>query len=252
MNKIPIIVAYGGGTNSTALLIELFHKNIVPDLILFAETGAERPDTYKFIDIFNKWLCDVGFPEITVVKSKKGTLEQDCLDRNVLPSLAYGYRSCSDHYKVRPQHKFVKQWQLAINCWDEGNRVIRMIGFDSGEWYRMRTGDKKYDNQYPLIDWGWTRKKCIEIIKKEGLETPGKSSCFFCPSMRKNEILTLNKIYPDLMKRALKIESNAELTSIKGLGRNYAWKDLVAADKSQYKLFEETDLPPTICSCYDG
>ncbi len=252
MNKIPKIVSYGAGTNSTALIIGLHQRKITPDLILFAETSAERPDTYKFIGIFNKWLKDRDFPKVTIVCSKKVKLEQDCLNRKVLPSLAYGYRSCSDHYKVRPQHKFMKKWQPAIDCWNNGNRVIKYIGFDSGEWNRMRTGDKFYDNQYPLVEWKWTRKKCVEIIKGEGIDTPGKSSCFFCPSMRKSEILTLNKIYPDLMKRALKLEANAELTSIKGLGRNYAWKDLVKADEQQIKLFKETNLPETICSCYDG
>ena len=251
--KIPSKVAYGGGTDSTAMLIGMVHKNIRPDLILFAEVGAERPDTYKFIDIFDKWLQSKNFPAIIKVYHKQGwTIEQECLDKKMLPSLAYGFRSCSDHYKVRPQHNYAKQWQPAIDCWERGERVINYIGFDANEWYRMRTGDKKYDNQYPLIDWGWTRKKCIEVIKDEGLPTPGKSSCFFCPSMRKAEILALKKIYPDLLKRALKIETNAELTSIKGLGRNYAWKDLVESDEEQYKIFEETDLPPTICSCYDG
>ena len=252
MKRRPITVSYGGGTNSTALLIGLYHRNIIPDLILFAETGAERPDTYKFIEIFNKWLKDKKFPQITTVCNKKGTLEQDCLNRNALPSLAYGFRSCSDHFKIRPQHRYIKQWQPAIDCWNAGQRIIKMIGYDAEEWHRIRTGDKGYENQYPLVDWGWTRKKCIDVIKEEGLDTPGKSSCFFCPSMRKSEILALNKIYPDLLKRAIKLETNAKLTTIKGLGRRYSWEELIMADEQQVKLLEETDLPETICSCYDG
>ena len=252
MKDRPITVAYGAGTNSTAMLIGLYQKKIRPDLILFADTGAERPDTYKFINIFNKWLRGIDFPEINFVKDEKITLEQDCLNRKALPSLAYGKRSCSDHYKIRPQHRFIKQWQPAIDSWKDGNKVIKMIGYDAAEWTRMRDSDKGYENQYPLIEWDWTRKNCIEVIKNEGLDTPGKSSCFFCPSMRKAEILALKKIYPDLIKRVIKMENNAKLTTIKGLGRNYAWKDLVMADEQQVKLFEETDLPETICSCYDG
>ena len=41
----PIIVSYGGGTNSTAMLIAMVLKGIKPDLILFADTGGELPET---------------------------------------------------------------------------------------------------------------------------------------------------------------------------------------------------------------
>ncbi len=56
---------------------------------------------------------------------------------------------------------------------------------------------------------------------------PGKSSCFFCPSMKRKEIETLKRQYPDLYRRALAIEENAmpHLKTVKGLGRNYAWKE---------------------------
>ena len=40
------MVSYGGGANSTALLIGLHQHRIPVDLILFADTGAEHPHTY--------------------------------------------------------------------------------------------------------------------------------------------------------------------------------------------------------------
>ena len=71
------------------------------------------------------------------------------------------------------------------------------------------------------------RDECIYEIRKENLPLPLKSSCFFCPNMRPHEIMELNALYPHLAERALKIESNAELTTIKGLGRRFAWSDLL-------------------------
>ena len=44
------IVAYGGGTNSTALLVGLLEQKEKPDLILFADTGGEKPHTYEHIN----------------------------------------------------------------------------------------------------------------------------------------------------------------------------------------------------------
>ena len=59
-----IAVAYGGGSNSTALLLRFHELGIVPNLILFADTGGERPDVYKGIEQLNAWLPTVGMPEI--------------------------------------------------------------------------------------------------------------------------------------------------------------------------------------------
>ena len=59
------------------------------------------------------------------------------------------------------------------------------------------------------------------------LPQPGKSSCFFCPSMKKQEILYLKEHYPDLFNRAATLEENAMpyLKTVKGLGRSYSWKE---------------------------
>lgn len=66
--SVPIIVSYGGGKNSTALLLAMLAKGIKPNAIVFADTGNEKPETYKFIEWFSEWLIDQGFPEITVVR----------------------------------------------------------------------------------------------------------------------------------------------------------------------------------------
>lgn len=47
------IVSFGGGTNSAALLVGLYQHNISVDLILFADTGAEQPHTYCFLQTMN-------------------------------------------------------------------------------------------------------------------------------------------------------------------------------------------------------
>ena len=46
------------------------------------------------------------------------------------------------------------------------------------------------------------------------------------------------------------MEANAELTSVKGLGRNFAWRDLIRAAESQLDLFPA--LIEQDCGCYDG
>jgi len=58
---------------------------------------------------------------------------------------------------------------------------------------------------------------------------PPKSACFFCPASKKREILWLQERHPELLRRALAIEDNArdKLTSVRGLGRSFAWRDFL-------------------------
>jgi len=241
---MKIIVSYGGGTNSTAMLVGMKERNITPDYIVFSDTGAEKPHTYKHIYSLNEWLTNNKFPQITIIRnekpSRKGGLENMCLEAHALPSIAYGFKTCSLIFKKEP-----------FEDWIKANEILdfeRWIGFDAGEPNRAKVFE---GTRYPLIEWGWRRKDCVDAIHRAGLPQPGKSACFFCPSSKKQEVLQLRKEYPDLAARAVAMEKNANLTEIAGLGRNYAWADLYKAQDDQFNLFEETDLP-IICDCYDG
>jgi len=186
------IVGYGGGTNSTAMLIGLYHRKIPVDLILFSNTGREQPHTYDFLPIMDRWLEEHGLPTITQVEytDRNGdrlTLEQECLRSGTLPAIAYGYKKCSLKHKIQPQDKFCNNYPPCREVWARGERVVKFIGFDIGEQKRrdhaqpIDDADTKYKKEYPLMDWGWTREDCVTAIQQEGLPLPGKSSCFFLP-----------------------------------------------------------------------
>ena len=232
------IVSYGGGANSTALLVGLHQHRIPVDLILFADTGGEHPHTYAYLDIMDRWLKDHGMPEITRVykttrDGRRLTLEDECLKSGTLPSIAYGFKRCSLKHKIGPQEKFCNNYPPCRKAWASGKKVVKFIGYDAGEHYRSDKvllrdlADPKYSKWYPLMEWGWDREVCIRAIEAAGLPQPGKSSCFFCPSMRAEEIIDLREHYPDLFRRALALEDNARanLKTVQGLGRNYSWRE---------------------------
>jgi hypothetical protein len=232
------VISYGAGTNSTAMLVGMRERDERPDLILFADTGGERPETYRYRDCVSGWCVKAGFPEIITV-SEKHTLEEDCLNRSALPAIAYGFKSCSEHYKTRPQ----KRW-LREHGYDE---VMFLIGIDAGERHRVRESENV---KYPLIEWNWGREECIKAIARAGLPQPGKSACFFCPSSKPHEVLQLKRQHPELLQRALDMEARAELTAVRGLGRSWSWADLVKYDDVQMDMFKHsTEIP---CECFDG
>lgn len=256
-----LIVAYGGGVNSTAFLIEFVRLGIVPTLILFSDTGGERPATYAFIKEFSAWLVAHGLPPIiTVIKGfKKGyaqeTLEENCLRKKMLPSIAYGFKTCSEKYKIRAQEKYVRRWEVTKALLKAKVKLVKVIGYDAGESRRAKPYvHHEYDYWYPLIEWGWERDKCEEVVKAAGF-SPEKSSCFFCPSMTKPEILQLRERYPELLERALAMEANAagNLVTVKGLGRRFSWTEFIAKvnDQDPKALKWEGDNE-TPCGCYDG
>jgi 3'-phosphoadenosine 5'-phosphosulfate sulfotransferase (PAPS reductase)/FAD synthetase len=58
----PLVVAYGLGVNSTAMLVEFAARKIRPDLILFADTGGEKPETYAYLRVIRPFLKGDDMP----------------------------------------------------------------------------------------------------------------------------------------------------------------------------------------------
>ncbi len=246
----PYVCAMGGGINSMGVLIGMRDLGITPDLILMSDTGGEKPETYAYINVVNDWCRRNRFPFVKTVRNDGiyVTLEENCLQKAMLPSLAYGFKTCSDKYKVRPSDKYLRFW-MAQRPWLK--RVTKVIGYDAGEPHRVKDyADDKYDFWYPLIEWGWRREECVQAITRERLPLPPKSSCFFCPASKKSEVIWLKDTHPDLFARAVAMERGAELQSIKGLGRSWSWDALGRADDQQARLF--ADPPEMPCMCTDG
>lgn len=246
----PLVVAYGLGVDSTAMLVEFAHRGIRPDLILFADTAGEKSETYAYLPIIQQFLKGVGFPPVITVRYQPkwavyDTLEGQCLHTGTLPSLAYGGKTCSVKYKKTPQDKFVRNWPPAQRCWERGQKVVKAIGYDAGPADSRRhryEEDAEYRYWYPLVSLNYDREMCKRIIAKAGLPVPMKSACWFCPASKKHEIVWLQENHPDLMERALTIEHNAQakLTSVKGLGRSFSW-ELYLIQRDDLPLFRGCD-----------
>lgn len=253
----PVVASYGGGTNSTAYLVGMAERGERPDCIIFADTGGEKPWTYEYLNIIDAWCKKVDFPRLTVVhgcypqQKKDGSLENELLRLGCLPSKALGYKTCSVKWKIEPASRWIKEQGITGHS--------RLIGFDFGEPDRAENASYAkvtYKQRFPLMEWFWGREECKAAIERAGLPQPGKSACFFCPSSKKREILSLP---PDLLERALEIERRAMsseygpiYTKVKGLGRQFAWADLVDFASQQMPLFGFADPPTVECNCYDG
>ncbi|WP_395398678.1 hypothetical protein ACHMW6_00065 (plasmid) [Pseudoduganella sp. UC29_106] len=154
-----------------------------------------------------------------------GPLRQ-LLEKQTLPSLAFGMKSCSIKWKQVPQDQYLKGVRSGKNrsaphpIWTEyqrtGKRVTKLIGYDCGKADLRRskdlpTGDADFDYVYPLQIIGWTRGDCVSAIAQVlGADlVPIKSACFFCPASKQWELYWLAAHHPELMEAALQLERRA-------------------------------------------
>ncbi len=259
MSKQPIIVAYGVGRDSTALLIEMQRRGIRPDAILFANIGSEKRQTYEYLPIFNEWLVAHDFPAVTVVRYQPKSAPYKSLEGNMtlnatLPGATFGKASCTMKFKIAPQEQWTRQWAPAQAAWAAGQRVVRMIGFEAGEEYRLRRADAKahcgrfsesgrFEYQYPLIDWGLDLDRCKEVIESAGLPVPVKSACYFCPNQKPDEVRELS---PEDRSRIILMELSAEPynTKIHGLWRRPRKADGRPGSITEFILQENLSFVP--------
>jgi hypothetical protein len=242
----PLIVSCGLGVDSVAVLVAFKAAGIRPDLLLFADTGGEKPSTYAYRDnVLNPWLATWGCPAVQTVKYQPlestpyTTLQGNCTVNETLPSVAFGLHSCSVKWKIAPQDNFIHGvskgpnkragWQPALDAWARGAVPVKVIGYDSSPADRKRAGKvhgKVYDTSrpytfwYPLQDLGWERRDCIAAILAEGLPVPEKSACYFCPSSKVWELWWLAGAHPELFVDACRMEYGA-LT-----GRHSRWDSI--------------------------
>ena len=228
----PVVLCYGAGVDSTALLIELVARGTPPDLVTTADPGAEKPATYAYLTMMREWMARRGIRHETVryvTKRFKNWppyqgLAESLLTNGCLPSIAFGRHSCSLKYKAGPQEAFIKTWAPAQRAWTAGLKVQRLIGYDASprdsQRYAHASGldDPLFENLYPLREWGWNRDRCIQRIVDEGLPVPPKSSCVFCLAMKPEE---LRQVPPHWLRLIVLIEARAapRLRTVEGLWR---------------------------------
>lgn len=259
---VPLIVCYGGGVDSTAMLCRMVREGIRPDAITTADTGGEKPETYEYISMFSDWLVSQGFPAVTLVKYQTSRAPYSDLEGNntsneTLPSLAFGMKSCSIKWKAQPQDYAIKGCKggpnkcdphpLWIEAQARGVKPCKLIGYDAGpadlrRSKRLKDSDADFQYRYPLQDWNMDRGACIAEIVRAGLPVPMKSACWFCPASQKWELYWLAGEHPQLFERALAMEHKAML----GKHSRWPWADCDYGPKWEALIHEPADQWPQV------
>lgn len=219
-------ISYGGGVQSTALLVLAAEGRIDFRTFLFANVGddSEHPDTLRYVrDIAMPYAERHGIELVELCKQpKKGRFagETETLWKRLThpDSKALGFpirmsggkpagRSCTVDFKIRVVSKELQRRGASVT-----NVATVGIGISVDEIQRAKPGiDPREPTQtrvYPLLDLGLNRADCMKIIGDAGLPVPPKSSCFFCPYHSVNAWRDLRNNRPELWEKAVFLEKH--------------------------------------------
>lgn len=263
-------VSYGGGRQSTALLVLAAQGRIDFKLFLFAHVGdnSENPETLTYVEQWAKPYAEKhGIELATVRKVRKGEPD-DIFDRLTDPDLSFTgipwrssregppmSRSCTVSWKKR-----VIGAELKRRGASEDDPATVAIGYALEESHRAN--DKKAEDYerlvYPLIGVGeetglrLRTADCIHIIEQAGLPIPPKSACWFCPHHSMQAWADLRKEHPDRFEKAAELEDHMRARNeSKGLGPIYISRAGIplrdAVDTGQLDLFDDADCETGAC-----
>jgi hypothetical protein len=173
-----------------------------------------------------------------------------------LPGATFNVGSCTSKFKIEPQNKWSKAWPIAQRAWASGRKVIKYIGYECGEDYRLKRADAKahmgengspeaqlFEYRTPLMDRGWDREKCIQVIQDTIGVVPPKSSCTLCPNQRPEEV---DEATPEDRARTILVELVAEPYNkkVRGLWRRERKEDGREGSITEYILRKGLDFTP--------
>ncbi len=180
-------------------MVMLVRKKMPFDVAVFADTGGELPETYRYLDVARRYLDRHGI-ELKIVRSKNGTLYDTCKRRKVIPSRVW--RWSTRDYKITPIHAYYRSL---------GTRICEYMGIAYDEISRIKASKEDYiTSEFPLVDWKMTRADCIETVKRAHLPIPVKSGCYFCPFQDIPRWQSLHNKHPELFRKAMKLEETSK------------------------------------------
>ena len=214
-------VSYGGGVQSTALLVLAAQRRIDYPLFLFANVGddSENPATLAYVrDVAMPYAAEHGIELLELRRVLRGRGERTLLqeieqgDRSIpIPARmgagGFGRKKCTDRFKIT-----VVRRELRRRGATAADPAMVAIGISVDEIERAGAGegvderDPSRVRAYPLLDLGLSRQDCRRVIAEAGLPVPPKSSCSFCPLHDRETWRRQRAESPDLWERSVYVD----------------------------------------------
>lgn len=212
------VVSFGGGVQSTALLVLAAHGKIDYRTFLFCNVGAdsEAPETLEYVSEVAWPYAERNGIELVELQKIRRDGSVDTVLRRINESKrsvpiparmsgngAPGTRQCTLDFKVRRVAKELKRRGATAE-----HPAIVALGISTDEIKRARTdsGIAWETLDYPLLTLKISREDCKRIIREAGLPEPPRSACWFCPMRSAKGWAEMRITKPERFERCVEIE----------------------------------------------
>ena len=199
-------LSYGGGVQSSALLLAACHNDLPdrmrPDVAIFADTQWEPVAVTDHVRFMTEYAEKYGIEVVTITKgsirSNRGAMDIPLFTRDDAGDIGMTKRQCTDDYKIKPIRQELRK-RLGYKPKQRLKDHIGMwIGISTDEAQRMKPSrETNTVHRYPLIELGWNRESCKRYIEKHDLPLPMKSSCIWCPYHSNRYFLDMKRERPE-------------------------------------------------------
>lgn len=213
------VVSYGGGRQTTAMLVLAAQDRIPHRTFLFANVGdrAENPATLAYFHEHALPFAAKHGLELREVRWVDRTgrvrdlyddlLRQDnSLTIPLRDSGGFGPRKCTSRYKIEVVAREVKRLGATVE-----QPFDVAIGIAVDEIERAKPGVVKQQpwtiRTYPLLDLGLFTRDCLRVIAEAGLPQPPRSACSFCPFQGEEEWRRQRDETPELFARNVALDA---------------------------------------------
>lgn len=216
------VLSLGAGVQSTALALLLEREMLdgfeKPQAAIFSDTKSEPGHVYQTVE----WLREkLSYPIHTVSWGDLGKNTWKALTGHPVPERGHhqpGYidlpifsqsgmakRQCTSVYKIAPIKREIRR--IAESA-PPALTATQYLGISTNEKQRAKPAREAWlNNQYPLIEHGWTRADCNDWLRREYPETViRRSACYFCPYRSKSDWREIRDFYPAMYQDALAME----------------------------------------------
>jgi hypothetical protein len=258
------VVSYGAGTQSTAMLLMALKgeiNGVIPDYIIFADTGWEGKEVYTWLENVNQYIKKKFNREI--ITTSRGNIFEDAINGNrwgtsfrSMPLFTVHSggkkgmvrRQCTNEYKIQPVNKKIR----SLLGYRPKQRIKEMVhmwkGISTDEIQRVKPSPERWITaEHPLVDIvDMTRTECIEYVEREGIGTPPKSACIGCPYRDNKSWLEIKKNDPEGFQQA--IELDEAIRNVMRYGEAFVHRDRIPLKDVVFTEQPELDLFTNECT----
>jgi len=168
--------------------------------VVYCDTRSEHPDNERFLADCERWY---GL-KIERIGSDEHSDIWDVFEKRQFIKSVKGFAWCTVHLKIEPRNEYVEPDDVQVFGFDtlESNRV-----------HKFKLNNPNINLGTPLIDAGYNKARCLEIIASAGIEIPAmyrfgyrNNNCIGCPKGGQGYWNMIRRDFPEVFGRMAKLE----------------------------------------------